>query len=256
MSAHLIVLLSATLTFAFPGGDEPQAPAAQPIAAEPAPAPAPKAAGNVSGKISWEGAAPKRKKIEMEDGDPKCHAQHAGKEVLDEVFVVNGDTLQWVFVSVKKGLEGKKFETPKDPVVLDQQGCVYHPHVFGVFANQTIEIRNSDPTMHNIHSYPKKSKLFNEAMPTQGMKINKTFTAKEIVPIKCDVHKWMASYCHVVDHPFFAVSGPDGKWAFAEPLPPGEYEIEAWHEKLPAQTQKVTVTADKPVEANFTFKQQ
>jgi len=89
----------------------------------------------------------------MEDADPKCHAQHQGKEVFDEVVAVRGDALQWVLVHVKEGLEGRSFETPQAPVVLDQQGCVYRPRVFGAMVNQPIEIRNSDPTMHNVHSY-------------------------------------------------------------------------------------------------------
>jgi plastocyanin len=206
----------------------------------------------VSGKVSWRGEAPRPKKIEMEDADPKCHAQHQGKEVFDEPVAVRGDALQWVLVHVKQGLDGRSFESPGEPVVLDQRGCVYDPRVFGVMVNQPVEIRNSDPTMHNVHSYSKKTTAFNEPMATQGMKLRKSFKAREVVPIKCDVHKWMATWCHVLDHPYFAVSGPDGKWAFAEPLPPGEYELEAWHEKLPAQTLKLTV-GDQPVAADFTF---
>ena len=63
-----------------------------------------------------------------------------------------------------------------------------------------------------------------------------TFTAKEVmVPFKCDVHGWMNAYVGVLDHPYFAVTDKDGKFEL-KALPPGTYTIEAWHEKLGAQT--------------------
>ena len=131
-----------------------------------------------------------------------------------------------MFVYVQSGLTGT-FPAPTTPVVFDQQACRYHPHVFGVQVGQPIEIVNSDATLHNIHATPKTNAEFNTAQPIKGMKTSHTFTAKEadvVVPFKCDVHGWMNAYAGVLDHPYFAVSKPDGSFSIPN-LPPGSYTL-------------------------------
>jgi hypothetical protein len=126
--------------------------------------------------------------------------------------------------------------------------------VMGLMVGQPLQILNSDPTLHNIHAVPTSNQEFNTGQPIQGMKTDHMFTAKEImVPFKCDVHGWMNAYAGVLDHPFFAVTGEDGTFSI-KGLPPGTYTIEAWQEKLGAQTQSVTVAAKETKDANFTFK--
>jgi uncharacterized protein (DUF2141 family) len=127
--------------------------------------------------------------------------------------------------------------------------------VFGIQVGQPLEIKNSDATLHNVHSLSTKTPQFNLGMPIQNMKLKKAFTAPEVmVKIKCEVHPWMSAYAGVLDHPFFAVSGDDGTFTIKN-LPPGEYTIEAWHQKYGSQTQKVTVAADGDAKtADFSFK--
>ncbi len=120
-------------------------------------------------------------------------------------------------------------------------------------ANQPLEIINSDATLHNVHALPKNSPQFNLGMPVKNMKLKKSFAkAETMVKIKCEVHPWMGAWAGVLDHPFYAVSGADGKFQIKD-LPAGEYTIEAWHEKLGAQTSKVTVT-DADQDLKFEFK--
>lgn len=198
-------------------------------------------AGSIGGKATFQGTAPAAAPVKT-DADPKCKLMHPQGLASDQVVVSADGGLKNVFVYVKKGLEGKAFETPKTPVVFDQIGCQYTPKVFGVQTNQTLEIRNSDDTLHNVHSLPKNSPQFNLGMPIKGMKLKKTFTKPEVmVKIKCEVHPWMAAYAGVLDHPYFAVSGDDGSFEIKD-LPPGDYVIEAWHEKYGAQEKQVTVT--------------
>lgn len=210
-------------------------------------------AGGVSGKVNFKGTPPAVPKIKM-NADPRCVKIHGGKEVMSDGVVINSNTtLRWVFVYVKKGLEGKKFDMPKAPARIDQKGCVYDPHVLGVVTNQPIDITNSDPTLHNIHALPKNSPQFNIAQPKIGMKMTKSFVKPEImVKIKCEVHTWMASYVGVLDHPFFAVTDDKGNFEI-KGLPAGEYELEAWHEKYGAQTMKVGVGAADTKTVDFTF---
>jgi hypothetical protein len=119
---------------------------------------------------------------------------------------------------------------------------------------QKLEILNSDPTLHNIHATPKSNSEFNTGQPIQGMKTEHTFNSQEVmVPFKCDVHGWMNAYVGVLDHPYFAVTGPDGKFSL-KGLPPGTYTVEAWHEKLGATTQSVTLAAKETKDVSFTFK--
>jgi plastocyanin len=159
-----------------------------------------------------------------------------------------------VFVYVKSGLAGKTFDTPKEPIVIDQKGCHYVPHVFGMMAKQPLKIVNSDDTLHNIHAQPSKSKEFNIGQPNKGMETTRTFASPEVmVHFKCDVHPWMSAYVGVLDHPFYSVSGEDGTFSI-KGLPAGEYEIVAWHEKYGEKTQKVKVGDGEGKTADFSFK--
>ncbi len=118
---------------------------------------------------------------------------------------------------------------------------------------QKLVIRNSDPTLHNVHALPSKNEEFNQGQPFQGMELEKTFDQPEVmVRFKCDVHPWMSSYMGVLNHPFFAVSGADGSFSI-DGLPAGDYEVEAWHEELGAKTMSVSVAADGTAAANFDF---
>jgi len=237
------------------GGSEPApAPTTQEPAAAPTAAVDPASAATVAGKINLEGTPPPNAPIRM-NADPACVAANKGTPT-QETYVSEAGGLGNVFVYVQSGLTGT-FPAPTTALVFDQQGCRYHPHVFGVQVGQPVEIVNSDSTLHNIHASPKTNAEFNTAQPIKGMKTTHTFTAKEadvVVPFKCDVHGWMNAYAGVLDHPYFAVSKPDGSFSIAN-LPPGSYTVAAWHEKLGTQTMQVTVAAkESKSDANFTFK--
>ncbi|HEV8232250.1 MAG TPA: carboxypeptidase regulatory-like domain-containing protein [Thermoanaerobaculia bacterium] len=230
------------------------APAAgAPAAGAPAAAPA-AATGSatVTGKIAFEGAAPTLEKIKM-DADAFCKAAHAQPVYTEEAVVNPNNTLKWVFVYVKEGASGS-YPAPTAPVTIDQHGCQYHPHVFGIQAGQPLRILNSDSTLHNIHALPKKNPEFNIGQPFKGMETIKKFDTPEVpVHFKCDVHKWMGAYAGVVNHPFFSVSNDQGTFEIKN-LPPGNYVIEAWHEKYGAQTQNVSVSGSESKTVDFTFK--
>jgi plastocyanin len=168
------------------------------------------------------------------------------------VVVGEGGGLANAFVYLKSGVQGD-FPPPSEPVVLDQQGCQYVPHVIGIQVGQPLEIVNSDETLHNIHAMGKANKEFNIGQPVKGLKTQRTFDAVEVmVPFKCDVHKWMNSYAGVLDHPFFAVSGADGSFTI-DGVPPGSYTVEVWHEKLGTKEMNVTVAEGATADANFTL---
>lgn len=209
-------------------------------------------AGTISGAINFTGTPPEPELIQM-DAEPTCQQLYDEGPFTQEVIVNDNGTLANVFVYVKSGLEGMSFPTPSEPVVLDQQGCRYIPHVLGVQVDQPITIRNSDPVLHNIHPEPSNSRPFNVSQPTEGMETERTFSAQEImVPVECDVHGWMQAYIGVVEHPYFSVSGEDGSFEIAN-LPPGDYVVEAWHELYGTQTMEVTVGESETADVEFTY---
>jgi hypothetical protein len=213
----------------------------------------PGTAATVTGKVVLEGAPPAPTNIKTES-DPAC-AEGNKDGLKSETFVVDNGGLENVFVYIKDGLGNKYiFDTPTEPVKLDQKGCHYVPHVVGVRTTQPLEIINGDSTMHNVHGRPDANREFNFGQAVAGMKNDVTFTVPEVlIPFKCDVHSWMYAYVGVVDNPYFAVTGNGGKFEL-KTIPPGTYTVEAVHEKLGHQSQQVTLGEKDSKEITFTFK--
>jgi plastocyanin len=248
----LFVVVGLVLTACSKKPSEEQA-AAPSTASAPAPAATPidpATAASISGTVSFDGAAPKEAKIDMSQ-DPACKGMN-----MAETVVVDGGKLDNVFVYVKEGLDNRTFDTPKDAVTIDQSGCKYHPHVLVIMTGQTLKVVNSDPTTHNIHPTPANNREWNESQPPQSPALEKTFTREEIMlPVKCNQHPWMKMYVNVVKTPFYAVTGPDGKFEI-KGLPPGDYTIAFVQEKLGTQEQKVTVAAKDSKTVDMAFKAQ
>ncbi len=224
----------------------------------------------IKGKVVLEGEL-KAQRASVKN-DAFCEKTHPkGKlPIQGSIFYKKqGNAVPYVFVYVKKGIDGK-YDEPSEPVVLDQKGCQYTPHVFGMIAGQTLDVKNSDPTNHNVHSLPKKNNAFNFAQANLGTKSltgRKGFPKAEMgIKIKCDVHPWMNAWCHVMKHPFFDVtkdhiecpkgSGKEperGTFEIGE-LPPGDYVIEAWHETRGTVSMSVAIAEGEEKDITFTFK--
>ncbi|HSL20828.1 MAG TPA: carboxypeptidase regulatory-like domain-containing protein [Vicinamibacterales bacterium] len=208
-------------------------------------------AGSISGRVLFEGTAPAPALLNV-SADAKCSA--LDKAPRDESVLVRDGGLENVFVYVKDGLSGYTFDAPPDPATLDQDGCVYLPHVLGVRVGQPLEVSNSDPATHNVHAAARVNQPFNTAQPFKGMVYTHRFSKPEVaVPFKCDVHPWMLAYVGVVEHPYFDVTRNGGRFDL-EGLPPGTYTVEAWHEKYGTQTAKITLGDKESKDLSFTFK--
>ena len=130
---------------------------------------------------------------------------------------------------------------------------MYVPHVMGIMVGQPYRILNSDGVLHNIHTLPKVNPAFNKGMPPTLKEASTVFEKPEAVfHVKCDVHPWMSAYVSVFTHPFFSVTGTDGKFTISG-LDAGTYEITAWHERLGTQTASVTVAATGAKTQDFKF---
>lgn len=211
-----------------------------------APAVAQGKGATISGAISFSGKAPARSVVDT-SGDAAC----GPKQESDKVIVTKGK-LKDVHVRIKNGTAGKH-KAPATPVVINQEGCVYRPHVVGAMVGQPVAIRNGDKTMHNVHAYIGKETWFNRSQPKGAPEIveKDTGEAGEVFELKCNVHAWMHSYIPISDHPYFDVSDTDGTFSI-ENVPAGSYTLEAWHPKYGLKSTKVTVGA-KGAQASFVF---
>ena len=211
------------------------------------------AASTVTGTVTFDGKAPTLKPIAM-DADPVCAKKHSAPVSNEMLVLGTGNTMGNIMVWVSKGLPaGKTWPVPKTPVVLDQNGCMYKPHVMGIMVGQAYKILNSDGVLHNIHTLPKINAAFNKGMPPTLKEATTVFDKpEEVFHIKCDVHPWMSAYIAVFTNPFFSVTTTDGKFTISG-LDPGTYEITAWHERLGTQTASVTVSGSDTKTQNFKF---
>jgi plastocyanin len=211
------------------------------------------AASSITGTVTFTGKAPTLKPLAM-DADPACVKTHSAPAPNEMLVLGSGNTMGNVMVYVSKGLPaGKTWPAPTTPVVLDQKGCQYVPHVMGIMVGQTYKILNSDGILHNLHALPKINSGFNKPMPATVKETSATFSKAEAVfQIKCDVHPWMNAYVGVFTHPFYSVTSTDGKFTISG-LDPGTYEITAWHERLGTQTASVTVAASGTKTQDFKF---
>jgi plastocyanin len=208
-------------------------------------------AGSVTGKVVFEGKGPTMKKLDM-GADPTCAKKNAGKEPKAEMLVLGeGGAVANIFVAVKN-VSGEH-KAPASAVVIDQDGCTYKPHVVGVMVGQPLQFKNSDGILHNVHGLPEVNREFNIGMPATLKSKDQALNKPEpLFKVKCDVHPWMNAFVAVMTHPFYAVTGADGTYKI-DGLPAGDYEIEAWHERLGVQTTKVTV-GDSAATVDFTLK--
>ncbi len=228
---------------------------------EPPPAPKPAffkvdaaTAAGISGIIEFSGKRPQTAPIDMSQ-DQDCAKMQAAAPKLDESLAVNANgTLPNVFVYLKKGLEGKSFEPISAPATINQQGCWFGPRTIGLQTAQPLRVTNADPVTHNIHPMAEVNREWNHSQGPGDEAISRKFARAELViPVKCNIHKWMRASIAVVDHPYFAVSGSDGAFAIAN-IPPGTYTVAAWQEKLGWQEQAITLAPASKIKLSFKYK--
>ncbi|MEX2015296.1 MAG: carboxypeptidase regulatory-like domain-containing protein [Candidatus Hydrogenedentales bacterium] len=207
----------------------------------------------VAGLAKFEGEAPKPRPIDV-SADQKCAEMHKDNPLLSDAVVISeaGDVAN-VLVYVSNPPD-KQYAAPAEPVVLDQTGCQYVPHILVARVDQEIEIRNSDPLLHNVRSFARRNRPFNMGQPEASPPRMKAYNKPEQeIKIKCDVHPWMTAYLFVMEHPFYSVTDESGKFRI-ENLPAGTYTLKAWHERMGEVEQEVTVAEGEAIEdVVFTF---
>jgi len=213
----------------------------------------PSTAGSITGTVKFDGTPPAFRTIDM-SAEAAC-VQANPKPISPPVVVLGEhDALANVVVYVKSGLGSYRFDMPKDPAVLDQQACMYVPRVLAMMVNQPFEVKNADPTTHNVHPIPHENRPWNRSIAAGEQPYVTTFTQPELaIPIVCNIHPWMRAYLFVFAHPYFDVTTTTGTFELKN-LPAGTYTIEAWHERFGTQDVSVTIAPKESKSISFTFK--
>ncbi len=207
----------------------------------------------VAGHAFFEGRLPEPKVWRVASSDPGCAPEGHDLIESEEIVVNTNGTLRNVFIYISSDLSSLQFPLPSGPVILDQRGCRYVPHVFGLRAGQELQIWNGDSTMHNVHAAPRRNHAFNIGMTRVVKKLARAFDRPEVmIPFNCNVHPWMSAYAGVLDHPFFAITNTEGSFRLGL-LPPGEYEITAWHERFGVLKQSVKLGPTEERRVDFSF---
>jgi plastocyanin len=209
--------------------------------------------GIVTGTVHYPGGQPPRVNIDMGQ-DPACALSGKTPNLTEQYLVENGG-LANVFVYIKSGLGGRVYPTPTTPVVLDQKGCRYEPHVVTVMVGQPLRVENSDMTMHNVHTTPELPDNHSSDITQApgGKPVDTTFAqAEAMIPVRCNNHPWMEAFVNVAANPFYAITDSQGHYEI-HGLPPGTYTLGAVHEKMPEQDVTITVAPQATVRSDFTF---
>jgi len=205
--------------------------------------------GTLAGAITFEGQPPPPTKIEVTKDPEVC-----GKDKMGPSLVIGpGNGIANVVVVVQ-ATKGKKLEPATPNPVFDQKTCEFHPHVLAFPAGSTIDVKNSDGILHNIHTTSTANPSTNQAQPKFKPLIQiKVEKPEWPIAVKCDVHGWMSGYWISEDHPYYAVTDASGAFKIAD-IPPGDYKVELWQEKLGKKEMPVTIKAKEETKVAWTMK--
>lgn len=235
--------------------------------------------GTITGRVTFEGTVPAPKRFEVEKDPDVCGRERS----LIEVAAANG-FLQGAVVVLEGVEKGKPFSTeghrgsPPGEGAFQYSGgdrlslevhtkrCNFGPFTGVLAADEPVRFLNHDPMKHVLHSFSAfgEKGLILRTIHNRDIHpetpIERTFRAtrlktSRVVRITCNRHDFMQNWLYVVRTPYFSMTDHDGRFTIDE-VPPGRYELIAWHPALGLKRQAVSVTAAGQVEASFGFSEE
>jgi Carboxypeptidase regulatory-like domain len=210
-------------------------------------------AGSISGVVKLDGMPPRMRAINMRSV-ANCQKMHSTPVMTEDVVVGENGALQNVVVYLKGDFSNYSFPDDPAPVMLDQKGCQYVPHVVALTTHTPLSVFNSDETNHNSAAISKYNGDWNQSQTIGGTPVQHVFSHPEVaLSVKCNIHPWMKAYVAVFNHPYFQVTGPDGSFSLKN-VPPGTYTLVAWQERYGNTEQQITVAPKSEQTVNLSFK--
>lgn len=252
--ARTVAILSLVFTIAGCGNkqsasDNADKPPANHTAGKPVDA---STAGSITGTIHFDGVVPQMKIINMIDV-PNCAKLHSTPVTTESVMPGDNGTLQNVLVYLQGDFSAYSFPQAAASVKVDQEGCIYAPHVVALMTGDSLEVTNKDAVTHNINAMSQFKQGWNETQVQGGQPIVRRFSKEEIpMTVKCNMHPWMRFYAAVIDHPYFQVTGKDGQFTLRN-VPPGTYTLTAWQETFGTKKQSIVVQPKQEQAVSITF---
>lgn len=138
----------------------------------------------------------------------------------------------------------ERYPIPDEPVVLDQFNTKFHPPVLLARVGQTVQFKNSEDTLHNVHviDIETRDTAFNVATPVTGA-YEHVFDTATVYDVSCGIHPSMAAFVVVTHSPFAAVADKDGNFSL-DSLPSGTYSVTVWNLDESRQSERVVTLVD------------
>lgn len=184
--------------------------------------------GTIRGTVKWTGPAPKPVILTINKNPDICDPQSQKKRDLERILVGPNGGVANTVVFLKNISQGKAMDLPAGRQFLNQKTCRYEPHILLVPQNGQLQIKSSDPVLHTAHMSGAAD--YNTPFPIANQVVARTMQRLGLVDIRCNAgHVWMNGEILVVAHPYYAVTDKQGRYMLTD-VPPGEYEVVAWHE--------------------------
>ncbi len=185
-------------------------------------------AGTISGRVTWDGPVPPIPTYPITKDAAVCDPQSQKRANLDRLVIGPEGGVANTVVFLKGITEGKPMVVPDMKPVLDQVRCRYEPHILLVPQNTDLAMKSSDATLHTLHM--DGAATYNLPFPFPDQVVSRNLPNAGLITVRCNGgHVWMNAEIFVIDHPYYAVTDENGRFQLSD-VPPGEYEIVAWHE--------------------------
>jgi hypothetical protein len=184
--------------------------------------------GTISGTVKWSGPFPHLAPFPITKDPEICDPESHKKANLERLVIGPQGGVANTVVFLRNIVKGKPLQVPEIRRSLDQKHCRYEPHILLVPVRTALQMKSSDATLHTIHM--DGAATYNLPFPFPNQVISREMTTSGLVNLRCNGgHVWMNAEMFIIPHPYYAVTDESGKFSLTD-VPPGEYELVAWHE--------------------------
>ena len=216
--------------------------------------------GKLKGRVTLTGPVPKVRSFHL------IHAPNIefcsrisdgrGHRLLFDFTVSENRGLKDTIIAITNIKKGKPFSQDMQTFHIDR--CRANNYIIGIKNSENILIENTDPIQHEIATYEVRNiysdQTSNRPVVPKSSQVRAAFVRPdaEEFTIKCNLHPFLQTHAYLVDNPYYAVTDSHGNFSI-ENIPPGTYEVVAWHTYIPSKKGTVTITPSGETQLDFEF---